>query len=278
MTKGVLILLVPAMDYSVWPVSLILRFTFGCDTSTGTYKVIVSCYIRDQLTSKVRVLSFGDNVWRNIKSFPVVPLALSYRKLLNYEYDGVFFDGNFNWLAIHGNIEYSWLNVQDFTADQFVIVSLYLETETYSQYLLPQGFDKVTPAEPELGVLGDCLCFSYSYKETDFIIWQMKKFGVEESWTQFLKISYHDLQLDYDFSIYTLKYHLQFLPLFLSKDGDTLILYSSEEREAIIYNWKDRRVEQTGVTVDKTIIYNGTNSYLSWDLSKGYVESLVSIC
>jgi hypothetical protein len=53
------------------------RFTFGCDTSTGTYKVVASCYIRDQLTSKVRVLSFGDNVWRNIESFPVVISKIS---------------------------------------------------------------------------------------------------------------------------------------------------------------------------------------------------------
>jgi hypothetical protein len=102
--------------------------------------------------------------------------------------------------------------------------------------LLHQGFDKVAPAEPELGVLGDCLCFSYSYMETDFIIWHMKKFGVEESWTQFLKISYHGLQLDYDFSSYTLKYPLQFLQLLLSKDGDTLISCTSNKREAIIYS------------------------------------------
>jgi hypothetical protein len=51
---------------------------------------------------------------------------------VNYEYDGVFFNGTFNWLAIHGNIEYSWLNVQDFMAEQFVIVSLDLGTETYN--------------------------------------------------------------------------------------------------------------------------------------------------
>jgi len=93
----------------------------------------------------------------------------------------------------------------------------------------------------------------------------MKEFGVEESWTQFLKISYHDLQLNHDFSVVTLKYHLRFLPLFLSKDGDTLVLSSSQEREAILYNWRDHKVERTGVTVHKT-------SFLYWDFAKGFVE------
>ena len=108
----------------------------------------------------------------------------------------------------------------------------------------------------------------------------MKKFGVEEeSWTQFLKISYQNLQLDYDFSWNTLKYHLRFIPLLLDEDGDTLTLHSNdnEEREAILYNWKDNRVVQTGVTVHKTIIDNRTNNYLCWHLAKGHVESLVSI-
>jgi hypothetical protein len=134
----------------------------------------------------------------------------------------------------------------------------------------------VPPALPDLGVLGDCLCFSYTYKETDFIIWQMKEFGVEESWTQFLKISYHDLQL-YT-GIDSLKYHLPFMPLFLSKDGDTLVLRSSLEREAILYNWRDNKVERTRVTVHKTSIDDGTRSFLCWNFAKCFVESLISIC
>jgi len=119
---------------------------------------------------------------------------------------------------------------------------------------------------------------SYSYKETDFIIWKMKEFGVEDSWTQFLKISYHDLQLNLDFSDDTLKYYLQFLPLFLSKDGNTLVLHSSQEMEAILYNWRDCSVERTGVTVHKTNFDDGTTSYLFWDFANGFVESLIWIC
>jgi len=68
------------------------------------------------------------------------------------------------------------------------------------------------------------------------------------------------------------------LPLLLSKDGDTLILHSTKEWGAIIYNCKDNRVERTGVNVHKTIIDDESNNYLCWELAMGYVESLISIC
>ncbi|MCH94468.1 F-box protein, partial [Trifolium medium] len=96
------------------------KFTFGCDNSTGTYKVVASRYNPHQLRSNVRILSSNDNVWRDIESFPIIPLHLD-------------------------NPEH-YLNV----VDQFVIVSLDLETETYNQYSLPHGFDRVPPAEPTI--------------------------------------------------------------------------------------------------------------------------------
>jgi hypothetical protein len=72
-------------------------------------------------------------------------------------------------------------------------------TDTYDQYLLPLGFDEVPLAEPTVSVLGGCLCFSYrSYKENEFVLWQMKKFGIEESWSQLLKIGFQTLQIHYD--------------------------------------------------------------------------------
>ncbi|GAU18604.1 hypothetical protein TSUD_124350 [Trifolium subterraneum] len=248
-------------------------FNFGCDNSTGTFKVVASCYIRDQLTCDVRVISFDENVWRNIQSFPVVPFNLSCYGSL--EHDAVFFNGTLNWLAIRNDIPYIWYHEdhpEDLTVEQFVIVLLDLGTETYNMYTLPQGFDEVPPERPTVGVLGNCFCLSYSYKETDFIIWQMKRFGIEESWTQFLKINYHDLQLNYCFS------NDYFLPLFLSKDGDTLILYGSQERQLFLYNWRDHRVERIGVNVHKTIIDDGTHNNSRWNLADGFVESLTSIC
>ncbi|AES61738.2 putative F-box domain-containing protein [Medicago truncatula] len=254
----------------------IFVFDFGCDNSTETFKVVASRYlgVGEELTTDVRVFSLGDNVWRNIESFPVVPL---YCDVEQFHHTGVFLNGTLNWLAIQDEdpithyCDLEWNNIK---VEQIVIVSLDLGTETYNQYRLPWGFDEVPSAEPSFGVLGDCLCFSYCYRKTDFIIWQMKEFGVEESWTQFLKISYHDLQLNYDSGFGTLQKILE--PLFLSNDGDTLSR-SFEERESIIYNWRDHRVERTGVTVHKTSIDDGNKGRVWWSFAKGFVESLISI-
>jgi hypothetical protein len=87
----------------------------------------------------------------------------------------------------------------------------------------------------------------------------MKKFGVEESWTQFLKISYHNLKIDYHS-----KNELNILPLCLSEKNDTLVLKKKSQNEAILYNWRDNRAQW----IDKPWRFIGLN----------YVESLVSYC
>jgi hypothetical protein len=85
-----------------------------------------------------------------------------------------------------------------FTIEQFMIITFDLSTETYCQLLLPRGFDKLPLIEPTLSELMESLCFSHDFNETDFIIWQMKEFGVQDSWIQFLKISYQSLPIVYD--------------------------------------------------------------------------------
>jgi hypothetical protein len=49
------------------------NYGFGYDNSTGTYKIVSLCL----LSKEVRVLSIGDNVWRNIQSFPDTHLIIS---------------------------------------------------------------------------------------------------------------------------------------------------------------------------------------------------------
>ncbi|XP_004492791.1 F-box/kelch-repeat protein At3g23880-like [Cicer arietinum] len=246
-------------------------FSFGCDNSSNTYKVVASRYIRDQLSTEVRVLNLGENVWRNIESYPVVPVDLKSKD--NY----VYLNDTLNWLAIHNYFEYKIKNannVKGISVKQFVIVSLDLGTETYNQYLLPRGInDKVLPAGPTISLLGGFLCFSYSYKKTDFVVWQMKKFGIEESWTQFLKISYQNLSPAYDYDD-TWNYRLKLFPCLLSEDGYTLILRSSEV-EAILYNWRDNRVKRINIIPSRTLIDDDTIDIVDWSLAKGYVESLV---
>ena len=57
----------------------------------------------------------------------------------------------------------------------------------------------------------------------------MKKFGVEDSWTLLLKISYHDLLIDYGHLSDSNRRYFQLVPLFLSEDGDSLILQTSKQ-------------------------------------------------
>lgn len=250
-------------------------FSFGWDDSTGTFKVVASRSVDHGYTTETRVFTIGDNVWRNIESLPVALLGMEWRGQRvdkGYEYGCVFLNTTFNWLAIQSWVRrHNWrFCVRDITVEDLVIVSLDLGTETYNTYRLPRGFfDKLPREEPTIGVLEECLCLCYSYKETDIVIWQMKKFGVEESWILFLKISYNILQLDYDVS---------FLPLFLSKDGDTLVLCSSKNEAAILYNLRDNSMRQIEVRAHKTNIDDGTYNSLYLSLAQRYVESLISVC
>ncbi|XP_058732567.1 F-box/kelch-repeat protein At3g23880-like [Vicia villosa] len=264
-------------------------FNFGCDDSTGTFKVVAYRFIRDEYTSEVKVFNVGDNVWRNIESFPIVPLDFPlFPYLMGNSCNCVFLNSTLNWLALHKHIqkdpydygyEYDWTCLmKEITVEDLVIVSLDMGTETYNRYLLPQGFDELSSGKPTISVLGECLCFSYFHQGTGIVMWQMKKFGVEESWIQFLKISYHVLQLYYDFSYN----HFQLLPMVLSKDGDSLILCSNAmdgvNGGAIIYNCKDNSVQKIRVNVKKTITDDESRNILYLDLAVGYVESLISIC
>jgi hypothetical protein len=108
-----------------------MMFTFGCDILTGTYKIVASLAERDEgddyhdWICQVRVLSLGDNCWRNINSFPLTPLISDYN-------NGVHLSGTVSWLAIR---EYNipvYDNKYIEHVEQFMIVSLILSSETYT--------------------------------------------------------------------------------------------------------------------------------------------------
>ncbi|KAK2446178.1 F-box/kelch-repeat protein [Trifolium repens] len=147
-------------------------FTFGYDDSTSTYKV-VAYRIEDgetSMESEVRVFSVGDgdNCWRNIQSFPVIPLDWPNNHHIGANANHL--NGTINWLAINKYFD-SFYEYKHIThVEQFVIVSLDLSTETYKQLLLPQGFDEVPFVQPNLNVLKGCLCFSHDSKKTEFVL------------------------------------------------------------------------------------------------------------
>jgi len=254
------------------------KFTFGCDISTETYKVVAIS--EKPILSKegdeedvvswkcqVRIFSFGDNCWRKIQDCPLIPVCVM-NILINRINNGVHLNGTINWLCLPDYLlpsyEHGWKSIAN--AQQFAIVSLDLSTETYKKLLLPRGFDEVPEYQPTLDVLKDCLCFSHDFKTTEFVVWQMKEFGVQESWTQLFRIDYFKIYHNLNFYGLT-ECGPPLLPLYLSTDGDTLILANSEDDRAIIYNWRDARVERIKIS-----------NKLCWFSTMDYVESLVSTC
>lgn len=167
--------------------------------------------------------------------------------------DGLYLNNSINWLVIHR---------KNLTIEQSVIVSLDLRTEAYTQFLIPPSCNEELLGCPcllvplRLFVLMDCMCFSYDFKKTNLSIWKMDEFGVERSWTRFLKISYINLPID---SLPPL------IPLCLSQNGDTIIFSLHLVDQAILYNWRDNTVRRIKST-------NG----IYWSTAKAYVESLIS--
>jgi F-box interacting protein len=162
------------------PLNCRLNCTFGYDNSTRTYKVVVL------FRNEVQLFSLGDNRRKSL-SFPSSDLAFAFGS--SHVNKGVYLSGTINWFAIRGEFSHDYCQ-KDITFEQFVIISLDLGTETYKQFQTPRGIDEVPDVELTIAVLMDCLCFSHNLKNSHFVIWQMTEFGVEQSWTQFLKISF----------------------------------------------------------------------------------------
>jgi F-box interacting protein len=173
------------------------NFSFGYDNSTRTYKVVAFCmnYVELEPILLLKVLSLGDDdnnfCWRDIQCcFPVIPLYClpnNSKTIDNYN-KGAHLNGTINWIVVRDyNINSSSAII---TVNQYVILSLDLFTEKCTQLLLPQRFNEKLWHTPKLVVLKGCLCFCHDSEETHFIIWQMKNFGVQESWVQLFKISY----------------------------------------------------------------------------------------
>jgi len=227
-------------------------FAFGYDALTNTYKVVNFC----ERSRNARIFSLGDNIWRSVPSFPDFRI---YRDpFMSSCYTYVYFNGTINWLVIRKDIT-SLLH--NYTLENFVIISLDLGTETYTQLLPPRGSGEKLLVEPTICVFMDCLCTCFShaegYKGDQFVIWKMLKFGVEESWSQFLKICYQTLQRNC--------FNCSLLPLCLSDSGDTLILGVPRTGQKILYNCRTNMVVQTAFTVGK-----------NWFYFNHYVESMVS--
>lgn len=238
------------------------KFTLGFDNSTDTFKVVMLTLKSDdnlvalgKTAAKVFTLG-GDNndvAWRDIQCFPVVVVP---RNFCFAQCDTVYLNNSINWLACHRN------NKNNLTIWTICFCLAWFEDRDIYTVLAPSILQLkatcpfLSVSVDCLSVLRDCMCFSYDFKKTHLVIWKMDEFGVEDSWTQFLKISYMNLQIDY---------LPQLIPLCLSENVDTLIFSINQAGQAILYNWKDNRVKRIK-----------SPNRITWSRAKAYVESLIS--
>ncbi|XP_057429729.1 F-box/kelch-repeat protein At3g23880-like [Lotus japonicus] len=220
-------------------------FGFGYDHSRDTYKVVG---IADYLSSlETVVYCKGDSGWRTISSKPGIGISL------NGHY-GHFASGCLNWLA-YDELNQPDQNLLDIGRRALVILSFDMCKETYRALSLPEDISDV---KTSLSVLGNCLCLFQDRKGTHFDVWQMREYGVRESWTRLVSVSYEHLQCD--------GYMSYPRPLMcLSEDGDILMLFENQNRNVILYNLRDNSVKHIQLPDNKR-----------WLNGYSYVQSLVS--
>ncbi|XP_042031764.1 uncharacterized protein LOC121778473 [Salvia splendens] len=115
---------------------------------------------------------------------------------------------------------------------------------------LPKECFRIFSAPPmgyrdgDLSVLRDCLCYSYT-RDNEIVIWMMKEYGVEGSWTVEFKLStvgcddgWDDISID---------------PIRHFKDGD--VLMSLYRYQLIYYSNKARTIQEVGMFKDAVAGY-----------------------
>ncbi|XP_058733921.1 F-box/kelch-repeat protein At3g23880-like [Vicia villosa] len=232
------------------------KFSFGYDILNETYKVVgfmAEIELGGNLKNVVKVFSLGDNSWRDIQCLPVIPL---------YWFDGcnnkdVYLNGTINWLS-NCNHDFYLMGV----IENYVILSLDLSTESYTQMMLPRGFDKGPKVQANIAVLMNFLCFCRDFERNHFVIWQMKDFGVQESWVQLFKISYQNFY-SINGNLFDIQ-RLKLLPIHLSENGYTLILANIHKAPAFICDCRDDTIERIRIT-----------NMNQWLWAKDHIESLV---
>ncbi|XP_073045527.1 F-box protein At3g07870-like [Primulina eburnea] len=181
---------------------------FGYCRKTKQYKVISLMYLIsiDPLTSEeskrlvADVHTLGSDSWRRIENAPW-PKRKSFDPLLND--------------ALH------WITTSCKPCE--LISSFDLAAETFKFVPPPAHFslqyiDKISSIN--IGVLKNCLCICYIYKDTVFEVWLMKEYGVKESWTRQFRI---DMKTYTELSIEDLQRPIKFL-----NNGDLWFISGSE--------------------------------------------------
>ncbi|KAL2339950.1 hypothetical protein Fmac_007890 [Flemingia macrophylla] len=202
----------------VTPDTGITHHGFGYDHLTDSYKLLVAV---EDLNEKVtKVYTFGENSWKVIQNFPCRPTR----------WLGKFVSGTLNWIAKAAASD-----------DQWVILNFDLGNESYGEVLLPQEGDCNKFCNPVLNVLRGCLCVCfYDSKEARWVVWLMKEYGVQHSWTKLVMIPHfiQDPWIECQHSFFRWYHSLE--PLAITENG--IIILKTNFSKVVIYNSIDGKL------------------------------------
>ncbi|ESW26977.1 hypothetical protein PHAVU_003G163000 [Phaseolus vulgaris] len=204
--------------------SCYMKFGFGYDDRSDTYKVVAIILDIRIRQMNVMVYGMGDTCWKNILTCP---------SFFTFQQLGYHLNATVNWLGISfqgGKCGTSANN------EILEILSYDLRTDTFRYLPVPDCIFEPPYFEPYLGVLNGCLCVSFDHKRTNFVALQLKEVRDETSWVRLLNVSYESLQINR---------HLYADVVILCIYGDVLLLANYKHWEFILFNLKDNKVERT---------------------------------
>lgn len=216
-------------------------FGFGLSSISGQYKVVWNnyqmwpCSNIPMKSGECLVYTIGTGTWRSVA--PVGP----FQSLSGSS--GVFLNGNIHWL------------VQDSKGEHFVSC-FDLETEIFKPFSSLPSYPSHFPDSRSLSVLRDCLSLCQNISWDTIVIWMMKEYQVEESWSQ-----------QYVIPIMFQTTSEIMYPIKVFKDGDILILW--EDFELFFYCNKSKSTRK--VDAFEMVHYTG------WTEAMLHTSSLVSL-
>ncbi|KAL1533733.1 F-box protein-like protein [Salvia divinorum] len=222
----------------------ILSFGFGVSKLSGQYKVV---YINTDSSSDSHcVYTLGTGTWRRVEPGPASGCSFCFHAY-------IVCNGNPHW-TVYDSAQIFWICAFD------------LETECFSIFSAPavDGLAEGGPAiHVKLNVLRGCLCLSYTL-DNKVVIWLMKEYRVQESWTMEYQISI-DIDCGFVYGHWNLMY---VYPIKVFENGD--VLMSLEEKCLIYYSNKTRTIRQVGKLTDGTSEDDGASALI-------YTPSLFSL-
>lgn len=150
---------------------------FGFDPKTNDYKVIrimTYCYekyIDGPRFHRAELYTLSTDAWSELD--PLLPCQITGLDIHNG-----YLSGAYHWLAY------------DNTRKKDLVLSFDMADEVFGTFLRPAAFEEDSFAEELLVIKGSLTLISYDHKEigTCFVIWVMKEYAVEESWTKLASI------------------------------------------------------------------------------------------